>query len=184
MRRPALTAAVAAVLLAGCGNAAQTTNNPQTATPSPTPTRVQQVKVGQTVTLTGADDSGGAGRLRLAVRVKQVVATTTGHGAFQQPRKGERFAAVRFVLKNVGDAAYDDSPTYGAKVVDATGQTYDPTVASVTAGPGFPKVVRLRQGQAKSGVIVFAVPKKAKVVGVTYALNAGFATDRAEWRLT
>ncbi|MCO5994068.1 DUF4352 domain-containing protein [Actinoallomurus rhizosphaericola] len=182
VRRLALTAAVTAALLAGCGNAARTANNPQTATPSPTP-RVRQVTVGQTVTLSGADDSGGAGRLRLAVKVKQVLPTATGHGAFQKPRKGERFVAVRFVLKNVGDTAYDDSPTYGANVVDTAGRTYDPTVAAVTAGPGFPKVVRLRQGQAASGFMVFAVPKKAKVVAVAYALNAGFATDRAEWRV-
>lgn len=184
MRRLALTAAVTAALLAGCGNAARTANNPQTASPSPTVTRVQRVKVGQTVTLSGADDSGGAGRLRLAVKVKQVVPAATGHGAFQKPRKGERFAAVRFVLKNVGDLAYDDSPTYGANVVDGTGRTYDPTVASVTAGPGFPKVVRLRHGQAASGYLVFAVPKDAKVVAVTYALNAGFAPDRAEWQVS
>ncbi|GAA0357323.1 DUF4352 domain-containing protein [Actinoallomurus spadix] len=182
VRRLALTAAVSAALLAGCGNAARTANNPQTSTPSPTP-RVQQARVGQIITLTGADESGGADRLRLAVKVRQVVPTATGRGAFQKPRKGERFVAVRFVLKNVGDTAYDDSPTYGANVVDAAGRTYDPTVASVTAGPGFPKVVRLRQGQAKAGFMVFAVPKKAKVVAVTYALNAGFATDRAEWRV-
>jgi hypothetical protein len=170
-----------AALIAGCANPAQTAKNPQSPIPSPTP-RIQEVKVGRTVTLSGADDSGGADRLRLAVKVKEIVSTATGHGAFQQPRKGERFIAVRFMLKNVGDAAYDDSPTYGANIVDGTGRTYDPTVATVTAGPGFPKVVKLRQGQARSGLIVFAVPKKAKVVSVRYALNAGFAADRAEWR--
>jgi Domain of unknown function (DUF4352) len=180
MRRLALTAGIAA-LLAGCGNPAQTANNSQSPSPSPT-TRTQQVKIGQTVTLSGADDSGDAGRLRLAVKVKQMVTKATGYDAFQQPRTGERFVAVRFVLKNVGDAAYDDSPTYGAEVVDGVGRTYDPTVAAVTAGPGFPKVVKLRHGQARYGFIVFAVPKKAKVVSVRYVLNAGFAADRAEWR--
>jgi hypothetical protein len=175
VRRLALAVGTAALL------AGQTAKNPQSPTPSAT-TRIQRVKIGHAVTLSGADDSGGAGRLRLTVKVKQIVSTATGHGAFQQPRKGERFVAVRFVLKNVGDAAYDDSPTYGAKVMDDAGRTYDPTVATVTAGPGFPKVVKLRQGQVRSGFIVFAVPKKAKVVSVHYALNAGFAADLAEWR--
>ncbi|GAB3963881.1 hypothetical protein GCM10029978_023080 [Actinoallomurus acanthiterrae] len=181
--RRLVLAAGAAALLAGCGNPAETAKSSQSPSPSPS-IQVQRVKVGQAVTLSGADDSGGAGRLRLTVKVKQIVSTATGHGAFQQPRKGERFVAVRFVLKNVGDAAYDDSPTYGAKVVDGTGRTYDPTVVTVTAGPGFPKVVKLQQGQARSGFIVFAVPKQATVVSVRYALNAGFAADRAEWRVS
>ncbi|WP_433175169.1 DUF4352 domain-containing protein [Actinoallomurus sp. CA-150999] len=185
MRRlisPLVLAAGAAALLGGCGNPAETAKSSQS--PTPSAVRIQRVKVGQAVTLSGADDSGGAERLRLAVKVKQIVATATGHGAFQRPRKGERFVAVRFVLKNVGDAAYDDSPTYGAKVVDGDGRTYDPTEATVTAGPGFSKVVKLKNGQARSGFIVFAVPKNATVVSVQYALNAGFAADRAEWRVS
>ncbi|MCW2946453.1 MAG: hypothetical protein JWR24_3170 [Actinoallomurus sp.] len=181
MRRLVLAAGMA-VLLAGCGNAAQTAKNPQPAGSAP-PVRVHRVNVGDVVTLTGTDDAGGAGRLRLAVRVEQVVATAIGKGAFENPRKGERFMAVRFVLKNVGDTTYDDSPTYGAKAVDGSGRGYDPTVATVSAGAGFARVVRLRHGQSKSGFVVFAVPKKAKVTDVQYALNAEFAEDRGEWRV-
>ncbi len=183
--RVLLLAAGAAVLLAACDNAAQTARNPEPADSTP-PARitVHELKVGQAVTLTGTDDAGHPGRLRLAVRVAQVLATAHGRGAYEVPGRGERFVAVRFVLKNVGTALYDDGPDYGAAVVDDDGQTYDPMVAAVTAGPGFGRVVRLRHGQACAGFIVFAVPKQARIVDVRYALNAGLATDRAEWRVT
>jgi hypothetical protein len=174
-------AAGMAVLLTGCGSAAETATQPQSALSSP-PVQVHRGKVGDVFTLVGADDTGG-GRLRLAVKVKQVVPAASGQGAFESPRKGERFVAARFVLKNVGDTVYDDSPTYGAKVVDGSGHGYDPTVATVSAGTGFPRVVRLRQGQVRSGFIVFAVPKTARVTTVRYALNAGYAEDRGEWRV-
>ncbi len=163
------------VLLAGCGSAAQTAKNPEPPDGSP-PVRVQHAKVGSAVLLTAASTSGGA--LRLGVKVQQVVSTAIGQGDFEIPRKGERFVAVRFILKNLGTATYDDSPTYGAKVVDGAGHEYDPTVATVSAGRGFGRLLRLRHDQAASGFIVFAVPRAAKITGVRYTLNAG---DRGEW---
>jgi hypothetical protein len=172
-------AAGMAVLAAACGTSAETARNPE---PSATP-QVHQVAVGQTVTLTGADPSGGTARLRMAVSVRKVVSSTRGRGAYEQPRKGERFAAVRFVLRNVGAAEYQDSPTFGAKLVDTAGQGYDPTVATVTAGPGFSRVVSLPYGAVRSGYIVFAIPRKARIARVEYALNAGDALERASWSL-
>jgi hypothetical protein len=180
VRRLVLAAGMA-VLLTGCGSAAQTAKNPQPT--GSAPPHVHRAKVGDPIALTGADDVGGTGRLRLAVKVDKVVSPAVGKGAFETPRKGERFVAVRFVLKNIGKTAYDDSPTYGAKAIDASGRGYDPTVATVSAGPGFPRVVRLTRGKVKAGFIVFAVPKRAKVTAVQYALNAGLAEDVGEWRL-
>lgn len=179
-----LLAAGAAVLLAACGNAAQTATNPQPAdrTP-PAPITVHQLRLGRAVTLTGADDARHPGRLRIAVRVDRVLATAHGRGAYSVPGRGERFVAVRFVLKNMGTARYDDGPNYGAAVVDAGGHSYDPMDAAITAGPGFGRVVRLRHGQVRAGYIVFAVPKRARIIDVRYALNAGLAPDRAEWRV-
>jgi hypothetical protein len=171
-----------AVTLTGCGSAVQTAKNPQPG--GSAPPRVHRAKVGEAIALAGTDDAGGAGGLRLAVKVKKVVSTAVGRGAFEKPRKGERFVAVRFVLKNIGGSAYDDSPTYGAKVIDSSGRGYDPTVATVSAGTGFARVVRLARGQAKTGFIVFAVPKKARVTEVRYALNAGLAEDVGAWHVT
>ncbi len=175
MRRLVL-AAVMAVLIAGCGNAAQTAKNPEPPDSSP-PVNVRHAKVGGAVLLTAAG-AGGAGSLRLGVKVQQVVPATTGQGEFDVPRKGERFMAVRFVLKNLGTTPYDDSPTYGAKVVDGSGHEYDPTVATVSAGPGFGRLLVLRHDQVASGYIVFAVPRASRITGVRYTLNAG---DRGEW---
>jgi hypothetical protein len=170
-----------AVLLAGCGTSAQTAKNPEpTASARP---RVHRANVGDVIVLTGVDDASGTRTLRLAVTVRDVVSTAAGRGAFEKPRKGERFAAVRFVLRNVGTTGYDDSPTFGAKAIDASGNGYDPTVATVTAGPGFARVVNLAQGQVRSGYIVFAVPRTARIVAVQYALNAGSAAEMGEWRV-
>lgn len=182
--RMLVLAAAAAVLLAGCDDAAQTAKNPQPAdTTPPARASVHELKLGQAVTLTGADDAGHPGRLRIAVKVDRVLTTADGRGAYAVPGRGERFVAVRFVLKNVGSAHYDDGPNFGAAAVDSDGHTYDPMVAAVTAGPGFARVVRLRHGETRSGLIVFAVPKRAHIVDVWYALNAGLAPDRAEWRV-
>lgn len=163
-----------AVAVASCGTSAETARNPEP-TPS-TPQRVRHVPLGHAVTL--AD-----GGLRMAVAVTKIVSSAEGRGAYEQPRKGERFAAVRFVLKNVGETDYRDSPTFGATLVDTTGQGYDPTVAAVTAGPGFARVVSLPHGGARAGFIVFAIPRRARIARVEYALNAGDAPERAEWRV-
>ncbi|GLY77346.1 DUF4352 domain-containing protein [Actinoallomurus iriomotensis] len=179
MRRLALVVGLA-VLLGGCGSAAETAKNPQ---PSDSRPRVRQVNVGDAVVLAGVDDANGTGTLRMAVKVKNVVATAIGRGAFEKPRKGERFAAVRFVFKNMGATPYHDSPTFGAKVIDSAGHGYDPTVATVSAGPPFPRVMSLVRGQVRSGYIVFAVPRAAKIVSVQYALNAGYAPELGEWRV-
>lgn len=180
MRRLVLTAGLV-VMLAGCGSSAQTAKNPEPPDDSPAPT-IHQARLGDLVRLTGAD-AAGHGRLQLAVKVKQVVRSATGQGPFETPRKGERFVAVRIVLKNLGDTTYDDSPTYGAKLVDDTGQGYDPTVATVSAGPGFARLVRLRRGQTAGGFVVFAVPRTAHVTLVQYSLYSGVAEDRGQWRL-
>jgi hypothetical protein len=169
-----------AVGLTACGTAVQTARNPEpTASARP---RVHRANVGQAITLTGTDDANGSGGLRIAVRVRNVVANAVGRGAFESPRKGERFAAVRFVLENVGQTEYQDSPTFGAKLIDDTGHGYDPTVATVAAGPGFDRVVSLRHGQSRSGFIVFAIPRTARIAAVQYALNAGYAPELGEWR--
>jgi hypothetical protein len=167
------------VVLTGCGNAAQTARNPEPA--GSTPPQVQRAVIGQSIVLSGVDDASGTGVLKLSVSVKKVVPTAAGKGAFEKPRKGERFAAVRFVFKNVGPTAYHDSPTFGAKLIDTTGRGYDPTVATVSAGAGFPRVLNLPHGRSRSGYIVFAVPKKAHISCVRYALNAGDADEMGEW---
>jgi hypothetical protein len=174
-------AAVFGVSVTSCGTAVHAARDPEP-TASATP-RVHLAAVGEVVTLTGTDPASGTAGLRMAVEVKQVVSTTAGRGAFEEPRKGERFAAVRFVFKNLGETEYLDSPTFGAKLIVGSGQGYDPTVATVTAGPGFPGVVSLLHDQVRSGFIVFAIPRRARIAGVQYALNAGDAPERAEWRV-
>jgi Domain of unknown function (DUF4352) len=183
--RALLTAGAAvslAVCLAACGTASPTTLS--SAAPSATPTLPpQRVKVGAMITLTGADDSGEADKLKVGVEVKKVVLGAAWKGAFAKPGKGQRLVAVRFMFKNTGEALYDDSPAYGAKLVDSDGHTYDPLEAAVTNGPGFGNDVKLKHGQSKTGYIVFMVPKAAKIVNVEYALNAGYAADSALWQL-
>lgn len=177
-----VAAGVAALLGApttACGTAALPARDPEP-TPSVSP-RVHRVPVGRAVTLTGTDPANGTAGLRMAVKVTAIISSAAGRGAYEQPRKGERFAAVRLVLKNVGETEYRDSPTFGAKLVDTSGQGYDPTVATVAAGKAFPRVVRLPHGRVRSGLLVFAIPREARIAHVEYALNAGDAPERAEW---
>jgi hypothetical protein len=79
--RLVLSAGMAA-LLTGCGTAAQTAKNPE---PTTTPLRVHQANVGDAIALTGADDAGATGTLKLAVKVKKGHPHRRGPGRVREP---------------------------------------------------------------------------------------------------
>ena len=92
--------------------------------------------------------------------------------------------AVQFRVRNVGKVAYNDSPTNGAKVSDASGQQFDPSIMAqrVSAGPVLPASVKLAPGGTALGYIVFEVPKAAKIKSVQFGTDSGFG-ETGEWRI-
>ncbi|MEO3782431.1 DUF4352 domain-containing protein [Actinocorallia sp. B10E7] len=173
----ALTA-VLALALTGCA-APEVTNTPDGADKEQGQKQdaAKAAKVGDKITLAGSDEE-----LKIAVTVLKVV-NTKSTDEFTTPEKGNRFVAVRLALKNVGSQAYDDSPSNGAKLIDADDQQYDAAlVTGVAAGPLL-DTVKLAPGKGRQGVIVFSVPKKTKLAGFQFALDSGFAPQTGEWTL-
>jgi len=87
-------------------------------------------------------------------------------------------------LRNLGKSPYQDSPSNGAKVIDAKGQSFASTIAAnVKAGPDFAGgQVNILPGDKALGVVVFEVSKKVKIAKVQFATDSGFG-QVGEWRV-
>lgn len=137
-----------------------------------------EARVGDTIELAGMSDGE-----KMAVTVVQVVDPAPA-GEFFEPSQGNRYVAVQFQLENTGTAAYDDSPSNGAVVIDTAGQSFNSTIGDTTAGPSFPGSVTIGPGDTGLGFITFEVPHGSQVSKVQFALNSGFADETGEWQVT
>jgi len=148
-----------------------------TATPFvPATTPATTAKVGETITL-----NGNAPGSKAAVTAVKVIDPTASTDGFSTPAAGSRYVAVQFQIQNTGTAAYDDSPSNGARVTDVSGQQFESSlVSSVSAGPVFPATVKLAPGEKALGYIVFEVPASSNVAAVQFAMDSGFA-DSGRW---
>lgn len=137
-----------------------------------------QAKIGDSITLTGAEDG-----LKLEVAVLKVVLPAKPKDEFNVPEPGNRFAAVQVRLKNVGSTAYDDSPGNGAQLIDAEDQQYDEALSEIALGTSIGASVKLAPGGSRKGYLVFEVPKKAKLSKFQFTLDSGFGPQAGEWLL-
>jgi Domain of unknown function (DUF4352) len=139
-------------------------------------TPVSEAKVGTRIALAGNDNGE-----KMTVTVTKVVPTARGANEFETPSGGHRFYAVQFRLINTGTAAYSDSPSNGAAVVDSKGQSYDSTFGEVRGCHAFPAQENIAPGNSGLGCVVFEVPKGAKIKGVQFTLDSGFGPDTGQW---
>jgi hypothetical protein len=106
-------------------------------------------------------------------------------GSYDTPlSKNARFVGVDFILKNVGDKAYSDSPSNGAVLITKDGRQADSTI--VTGGPcasGFESQATIAPGSTRRGCIPFEVPANAKVKTVQFTLDSGFGPEAGEWKV-
>lgn len=135
-------------------------------------------KVGDTISLK-SNQSG----LKIAVTVVKISSSARGKDEFNQPQPGQRFVAVQIALKNIGSVAYDDSPSNGAKLIDAEDQQYDAGLEEVALGQSIGSSVKLAPGSTRKGYLVFSVPKKAKIAKFQFTLDSGFGPQSGEWLL-
>lgn len=136
-----------------------------------------EATIGSVITLRGFDDA------KIAVKVSRVLPDATADGFFK-PDAGKRYYGVELVLKNVGDTAYEDSPSNCALVIDSEGQQYSTTIVDLKGGASFGGSVTLAPGDVRKGVIGFEVPKNAKITRLQFALNSGMADHKGIWHLT
>lgn len=137
----------------------------------------QPAQVGGTLPLKGFQG------LQVDVTVTKVELKATPANDFLKPKAGNRFVAIEIKLDNKGQAAYEDSPSNGAVVIDDQGQQYRTTFAEVKEGQAFQGSVTMSSGDSRKGVLVFEVPEGAKLAKLQFALNSGFADQKGEWVL-
>ena len=163
--------------IAGSGNHTVTTGQAGS-TPSSAPAAskaaTSTARVGSVITLTG--NSSGE---KMAVAVTKIISHAQPADQFSTPDPGKRFYAVQFRLDDTGTAAYSDSPSNGAAVVDSAGQSYQSTVYDVAGCESFPGTENIAAGDKGLGCIVFQVPEGAKITKVQFTLDSGFGPQTA-----
>ena len=177
-------AALAALAVAGCTSHTITTGQaapPSSAeasasTPSAAPSSSSPASVGDTITLHGNDPG-----LKMAVTVTKIISHAQPADEFSSPGAGKRFYAVQLKLANTGSAAYSDSPSNGAQVVDSDGQSYDSTFSTVAGCQEFPGTENIAAGETGIGCVVFEVPTGAVIRKIQFTLDSGFAPATGQW---
>jgi hypothetical protein len=107
-------------------------------------------KVGSTIALAGIDSGE-----QVAVTVTKIYRHARPASSFDDPDTGDRLVAVQFRLTDTGSAAYSDSPSNGAEVVDASGQSYQSAIENAANCPAFPGTENIAPGASGLGCVVF-----------------------------
>jgi hypothetical protein len=132
--------------------------------------------IGSAITLSG----NGSGE-QMSVTVTKVISDASASDSFDELPAGDRLYAVQFRLSDTGAAAYSDSPSNGAAVVDSAGQSYQSGLENVAACQSFGGTENIAAGNSGLGCIVFEVPTKAKITQVQFTLDSGMGPDTGQW---
>lgn len=170
---PIVTAASGPTSAAGAGQSPTAASAPTSSASKAAP-----AKVGSAIVLTGQ----GSGE-KLTVTLVKMVDPAKSTDQFMQPSAGHHYVSVQLRLVNSGTVAYGDSPGNGARLVDADGQQFDPTIATTAAGPDFGGHVNVAPGATALGVITYEVPDGAKPEQFQFTLDSGFADQTGQWAL-
>lgn len=89
--------------------------------------------VGDTIQLAGMNEGE-----RVAATVVRVVDPAQPASEFDEPDAGQRLVGVQLKLDNTGTTTYSDAPDNGAILVDKSGESFNSTLSSTSAGASFP----------------------------------------------
>jgi Domain of unknown function (DUF4352) len=174
---------IAVIAVASAGNGDHTVATGGTsaaptgaASPSKAAAPKGSARVGSTITLTG-NTSGE----QIAVTVTRVSRHAQPATDMDAPASGKRLYAVQFRLNDTGSAAYSDSPSNGAVVVDAAGQSYQSSLSDAAGCDSFTGTENIAAGQSGIGCIVFEVPSSAIITGVQFTLDSGMGPQTGQW---
>ena len=134
--------------------------------------------IGSAITLSG-NDSGE----QMSVTVTTVITDAQPSDEFSDAPAGDRLYAVQFRLRDTGSAAYSDSPSNGAAVVDSSGQSYDSALDNAAGCQSFPGSENIAPGASGLGCVVFEVPQSAKITEVQFTLDSGMGPQTGQWNV-
>jgi Domain of unknown function (DUF4352) len=191
MRTRALIAAsavTAGLFLAGCGSVGSSVNTSPANTPAAKSTAKSAAANAPSSKAAGLGDtidvSDEAGN-KLAVTLLKIDANTKDTDGYSTPPSGDAYYAAQVRIKNVGSAAWSDSPSNCMVVKDAKGQAFQTgIVLSISSGPLLPTAVTIAPGDSALGWIVFNVTKGDKVTQVQFTPLSGMGNDTAQWSLS
>lgn len=133
-------------------------------------------RIGSVIMLTGNDPGE-----KMAVTVTRIISHARPASEFDALGSGKRLYAVQFRLHDIGSAAYSDSPSNGAAVVDSSGQSYQSALGDVAGCESFPGAENIAAGDSGLGCIVFQVPAGAKITNVQFTLDSGMGPQTGQW---
>ena len=109
------------------------------------------------------------------------VQTAHSGNSYETPAAGRRYFAIQWRIKNVGTVAYEDSPSNGTTVADASGQQFQSTiVTSISAGEQISSSLKLAPGRTGLGYITYDVATGTKVVTAQFGTNSGMGST-GDW---
>lgn len=171
MKKPLILATLGAiaVLIMGADDSCGTTE-----TKSDTDTGSGTAKIGDPITLDGFE-------VTMKVTPVKVIDPVQTSG-FDSAGKNKRIVGVEMILQNVGDTAYNDSPSNGARVIDTNARQWDTTL--LTSGPCAEfNTATIAPGSKRRGCLPFEVPTKAKLSEFEFTLDSGFGPDAGIWKI-
>lgn len=172
--RLAASLTLAAATLTACTSSG-TSSPTSSSAPTAPATSSHAAGVGASHSLHGSDDSQ-----QLTVRLDRILATARAPKD-EKPARGKRYFAAELTITNTGTARLQEGPWISTTVTDSAGHQYDTaTVTTLPAGAELPGEVKTAHGAARTGWIVFEVPKTAKITGLEYGATGGLG-DTADW---
>ncbi len=136
----------------------------------------QKATIGTAITLSGLDSGE-----QMSVSVTKVITDASATDSFNAPPAGDRLVAVQFRLSDTGSAAYSDSPSNGAAVVDSAGQSYQSGLETVVGCQAFGGTENIAPGSSGLGCVTFEVPEAAKIVAAQFTLDSGMGPQTGQW---
>ena len=149
---------VISVAASGGGHTVNTTGTTAEATSTATPTATgaspagspapKTAGIGSAITLAGYDSSE-----QMSVTLVKVIGSASPDSSgFDDAPSGDRYYAAQFRLADSGSAAYSDSPSNGAEVVDSAGQSYQASITDTVNGcVSFPATENVAPGSSGLG---------------------------------
>jgi hypothetical protein len=133
--------------------------------------------IGDTIVLHGYEEGE-----ELTVTVKRLINPAKSEQYFG-PSRGNKFVAVDVVLKNTGSAAYNDSPSNGAELIDTNDEGYTSSIYDTPSCHPIGSSVKIASGSKRAGCLVFEVKKKSEPAVFQFTMASGFADETGEWTL-
>jgi outer membrane lipoprotein SlyB len=190
VRRP-LVATVAAVALAGCGGGASASSTysasssrttiTKSTTTRPAPHKARSSgRLPAHVAPVGRAQRVHAGGSTLSVTVAKVYGSLSGTGAALLP--GTRAAGVELTIRNDAGATYDSTASGDVSVIISSGAAAPLFIKQgvcQTQLTDFESLIGV--GESHSGCVSFAIPRRARVVGVRFSPHSR-ALGSVTWR--